>query len=208
MNSALAFSEACERNKQPILEALREVLPARGRVLEIGSGTGQHVVHFARELPALDWQPSDRGDFLGDLERRLEAEGEPNVAPPLELDVTGPWPEGPFQAVYAANTAHIMSWDEVVRMFDGVARVLEPVGPFCLYGPFNENGAFTAPSNAAFDRQLRQRDPAMGLRDIADLESLGSDRHMHLTRRFSLPANNQLLVFERRPDPREETTPT
>lgn len=195
MNASLVFSEACERNKQPILEALRAVLPARGCVLEIGSGTGQHVVHFARFLPGLDWQPSDRPDGLPDLRRRLRAEGGQNIRPPLELDVGGIWPAGPFEAAYSANTAHIMSWPEVCQMFAGVGRVLVPAGVFCLYGPFNEIGAFTAPSNAAFDRQLRQQDPSMGLRDVAELETLARDQQMALAKRFEMPANNQLLVF-------------
>ena len=197
MRNALAYSEACERNKQPILEVLGTVLPASGRVLEIGSGTGQHVVHFARALPRIEWQPSDRKEYLADLAQRLEREGAPNIQPALELDVGASWPDGPFAAVYSANTAHIMSWGEVRDMFEGVGRVLAPGGVFCLYGPFNEDGAFTAPSNAAFDHQLRQRDPHMGLRDLRDLESLARAHRMTRVNRFMLPANNQLLVFAR-----------
>ncbi len=195
MNQPMPFSEACERNREPILAVLAEVLPARGRVLEIGSCTGQHVVHFARSLPGVQWQPTDRSEYLQGLANRLEAEGGPNVLPPLELDVAGTWPQGPFEAVYSANTAHIMSWPEVKCMFEGVARVLSSGGVFCLYGPFNENGAATAPSNAAFDRQLRRRDPAMGLRDLADLETLGRELQLSLQQRFAMPANNQILVF-------------
>lgn len=197
MTGSLAFSEACERNRQPILDALRTVLPAHGRVLEIGSGTGQHVVFFAAALRDLEWQPSDRAENLPDLRRRLQVEGGPNVRPAIELDVLGPWPDGPFEAVYSSNTAHIMSWNEVCAMFAGVRRVLAPGGVFCLYGPFNEFGAFTAPSNAAFDSDLRSRDPQMGLRDIQDLESQARERQMMLVERFAMPANNQLLVFSR-----------
>ncbi|MEJ8569458.1 DUF938 domain-containing protein [Elongatibacter sediminis] len=200
MNLPLAWSEACDRNKQPILEVLLEVLPSRGRILEIGSATGQHVVHFAAALPGWVWQPSDQAAYLPDLEARLRAEGGVNIEPAITLDVARDFPEGPYDAVYSSNTSHIMSWPEVQAMFAGVGGVLRVEGLFCLYGPFNENGEFTAPSNAAFDRQLRQRNPSMGLRDLADLETLGRQHHLFLQQRFPLPANNQLLVFVRRPE--------
>lgn len=195
MIGRLAFAESSERNKQPILDVLRNVLPARGCVLEIGSGTGQHVVHFARALPDLEWQPSERAGALPDLVPRLEAEGEANIRPVIELDVAGPWPSGPCDAVYSSNTAHIMGWPEVCRMFEGAGRILLAGGVFCLYGPFNEHGTFTAPSNEAFDRQLRLRDSRMGLRDIADLGALARQHGMALVRQFDMPANNRLLVF-------------
>jgi len=199
MRQSLPWSAASERNREPILEALRAVLPARGRVLEVGSGTGQHVVWFAAALPQIQWQPSDQAGQLADLGRRIALEGSPNILPPCELDVAGAWPHGPFDAVYSANTAHIMSWPEVEAMYAGVGRVLVPGGVFCLYGPFHEHGAATAPGNAAFDRDLRRRNPAMGVRDSDDLEALAGRQGLQLTRRFALPANNQLLVFERVP---------
>lgn len=190
-----AFSPACERNKGPILAVLEEVLPGEGTVLEIGSGTGQHVVHFSAHLSGLRWQPSDREENLPGLRLRLHDEGGANILPPLTLDVTGPWPDGKFEAVYSSNTAHIMSWAGVCDLFAGVASHLAADGVFCLYGPFNENGGFTSLSNAAFDEQLRKENPDMGLRDIADLENLAACHQLRLARRFLLPANNQVLLF-------------
>jgi hypothetical protein len=191
----LPFAAACERNKKPIFEVLNEVLPDCGTVLEIGSGTGQHMVFFAAQMPALQWQPSDRAEHLPGLSCRLNVEGSDNILPPVNLDVLQMWPEQMFDAVYSANTAHIMSWQAVCAMFEGVAQRLLPGAPFCLYGPFNEGGAFTAPSNAAFDAQLKRDNPAMGIRDIEALEILASSRQLVLERRFSLPANNQILLF-------------
>jgi len=193
------FAPACERNKQPILEVLQRILPATGSVLEIGSGTGQHMVHFAAHLPMLTWQPSDRAENLPGLQRRLELEAGANVLPAIELDVAGHWPGGVFDAVISANTAHIMGWREVICMFEGVANVLQAGGCFGLYGPFNVEGQFTAPSNREFDQQLRSRAGHMGLRDVTDLEKLGSERYLHLEQRINMPANNMVLVFRKQP---------
>jgi len=191
----LPFAAACERNKLPIFAVLKEALPEKGTVLEIGSGTGQHIVFFAAQQPKVRWQPSDRKEYLPGLSRRLAAAGCSNILPLIELDVMQSWPEQNFAAVYSANTAHIMDWQAVCAMFEGVSQQLLPGGPFCLYGPFNEGGTFTAPSNAAFDAQLKRENPAMGIRDIEALETLASSQQMELERRFSLPANNQLLLF-------------
>ncbi|MGH8035913.1 MAG: DUF938 domain-containing protein, partial [Lysobacterales bacterium] len=193
--SGLPFSPACERNKGPILEALQQVLPHRGTVLEIGSGTGQHLVHFSACLPGLQWQPSDREENLPGLHMRIQKEGGANILPPITLDVLGQWPEPGYESIYSSNTAHIMSWMGVCAMFEGVAHHLTGKGVFCLYGPFNENGDFTAPSNAAFHEQLKRENPEMGLRDIGDLEILAASQQLQLVQRFSLPANNQLLQF-------------
>jgi SAM-dependent methyltransferase len=195
MNESLAFAPACERNKQPILEVLQAVLPNSGLVLEIGSGTGQHVVHFAANMPQLQWQPSEQAENLASLQQRLNLQASANVLPAIVLDVAGDWPELTCQAIVSANTAHIMSWPEVIRMFDGVAGLLQPGGVFSLYGPFNENGQFTAASNQQFDQSLKDRNPLMGLRDVAELEELAHSHHMKLERQFALPANNQILLF-------------
>jgi len=195
MTAALPFSEACERNKEPILEALRPLLPNRGHVLEIGSGTGQHVVHFAPHRPNLTWQPTERREHLPGLNARIRLEGRFNILPAIELDAEGAWPDHQYVAVYSANTAHIMSWPAVCAMFAGVGRRLMRSGVFCLYGPFNAGGSHTAPSNAEFDRQLQARDPAMGLRDIEALDELARSSGLRLDQRRELPANNQLLVF-------------
>jgi len=195
----LPFSDACERNREPILGVLRQVLPQQGQVLEIGSCTGQHVVHFAAALPGLTWQPSDRKEYLAGLSARIEQQAGGNVLSAIELDVTRAWPELRFDAVYSANTAHIMSWDEVCAMFSGTGTVLKTNGVFCLYGPFNRNGQFTSKSNQTFDRSLRNRNPAMGIRDIEALESLGLQHQITLIQQYPLPANNSLLVFQKIP---------
>jgi cyclopropane fatty-acyl-phospholipid synthase-like methyltransferase len=195
MNSELSFSEACERNKAAILEALLQVFPCRGRALEIGSGTGQHVVYFAPHFPRLSWQPTEQQENLYSLEARIRQEGGRRVLPPIQLDVRQAWPDHLYDAVFSSNTAHIMPWAEVCRMFAGVGARLRPAGTFCLYGPFNEEGRFTSQSNADFDQGLRQRDPSMGLRDVEALASLAADNGMELHKQVKLPANNQLLVF-------------
>jgi SAM-dependent methyltransferase len=203
--SPLPCSEACERNKEPILAALRAWLPPKARVLEVGSGTGQHAVHLCRHLPVV-WQPSDRAVNLGDLRRRCELEG--NAAgdqgwllPPIQLDVAQPaWPAGPFDAVFSANTAHIMPWTAVPSLISGSARVLTTSGLFLLYGPFHDGGRHTSDSNAAFDAHLRSLDPAMGVRDALELIRLAAAVGLEAIDDLSLPANNRLLVFRRGED--------
>lgn len=199
MHHELPFAPASERNKQPILEVLERELPSSGLVLEIGSGTGQHVVHFSAHLPKLQWQPSEQASNLPGLQSRLDQQSGKNVLPAIKLDVADSWPEIEVSAIFSANTAHIMSWPEVVCMFDGVAAVLKPWGVFCLYGPFNENGAFTSASNQQFDQQLRSQKPSMGLRDVAELENLARERQMFLQKQVAMPANNQILVFHKQP---------
>ena len=193
----LPFSDACERNKAPILEVLREILPYRGRILEIGSGTGQHIVFFAKEFPGLEWQASDCKEYLPGLSARLSQEGGDNTLPAIELDVLASWPDRVFDVVYSANTAHIMGWNAVCAMFAGLESHLAPDGIFCLYGPFNQDGGFTSPSNELFDSQLRSRSAEMGLRHIEALESLASSYMISLEAQHAMPANNQILVFRR-----------
>ena len=195
--SNLPFSEACERNKEPILEALGRIFPTSGRVLEIGSCTGQHLVFFAPSFPELSWQPSDQLDYLEGLSARIRLEGSPNILEAIELDVSKEWPGQLFDAVYSSNTAHIMSWESVRAMFAGVGNCLLPGGVFCLYGPFNEGGRFTTVSNQEFDCSLRVRDATQGIRDLEALETLASGQQMKFTQQFRLPANNCLLVFHK-----------
>lgn len=192
----LPYSEACERNKQPILDVLSTVFPKHGTVLELGSCTGQHLVHFAPAFPGLTWQPSDRQEYLHGLSERVRLEGNDAILSPIELDVRNGWPEQRYDAVFSANTAHIMGWPEVEAMFQGVGRVLVPGGLFCLYGPFREQDGSTARSNEAFDRSLRTRDPAMGLRDLASLEKLAAGSQLQRVDRKHMPANNQMLIFK------------
>ena len=196
--SALPFSSASERNRQPILERLQALIPENGSVLEIGSGTGQHAVFFAEKMTGWMWQPSDREENLAGLEARLAIEGHENILPPLKLDVLyDPWPGHCFDAAFSANTAHIMPWDAVIAMFAGVAGHLHTGGRFCLYGPFNVDNCFTSQSNAHFDAQLRAEDSAMGIRDIAMIESLARLHHMPFEYKLAMPANNFILVFKK-----------
>lgn len=196
--AGIPYSSAAERNRQPILDQLKSLLPGQGTVLEIGSGTGQHAAFFSRNLPALWWQPSDRAANLAGLEACFANEGNQRILPVLELDVlVGPWPERSYEAAYSSNTAHIMPWNAVVAMFAGVSKRLPGNAIFVLYGPFNLDGGFTSASNAEFDRQLRARDPGMGLRDVAAIEALAEAHQMRLEQRLAMPANNFMLVFEK-----------
>jgi cyclopropane fatty-acyl-phospholipid synthase-like methyltransferase len=181
------YSEACERNRDPILSVLKRVFKNSHCVLEIGSGTGQHAAYFAAELPHLTWQPSDVAEHLAGI-RMWDVE-------PIELDVDKPWPAVNADAVFSANTAHIMSWPQVERLFEGVARILPPGGLFALYGPFNYAGQYTSESNARFDRMLRREDPQSGVRDFEDIEALGRRCGLAVEEGNAMPANNRLLVF-------------
>ena len=161
------FSEACERNKDFILNVLREVLATGTRILEIGSGTGQHVVYFSRQLPTLIWQPTDTSEYLGGLRQRLSAEAPANVEAPIELDVRMRlWPVGCFDGVFSANTLHFMSWSCAEQFFRGVGESLASRGVLCVYGPFRYDGEFTSDSNARFDKHLKQMDSQNGIRDF------------------------------------------
>jgi hypothetical protein len=182
------FSEASERNREPILAVLKRVFAERRLVLEIGSGTGQHAAYFAPELPHLVWQTSDVAQNLPAIRQWA-----PNP-PPLELDADGTWPDVAADAVFSANTCHIMSWPQVQRMFLGVGR-MAAVRTFCLYGPFNYGGRHTSESNARFDAMLRGRDPLSGLRDIEEIMNLARKTGLELLEDNPMPANNRLLVF-------------
>jgi SAM-dependent methyltransferase len=192
----LPFSDACERNKGPILDVLRTAFAGCTRVVEIGSGTGQHAVHFARLMPNLEWQPTDRAEHLPGLAARIAAEGPPNLAPPVELDVlAGPWPAVRGDAVFSANTLHIMSWAAVEALFAGMPRLLERGGVLAIYGPFRYGGRCTTDSNAAFDAMLRDRDPLSGLRDFEAVNALAEAAGLAFAADHAMPANNQLLVW-------------
>jgi SAM-dependent methyltransferase len=193
-----SISEASERNKGPILEILAGTLARSRSVLEIGSGTGQHAVHFATHLPHLSWQPSDRPDYLPGLRERIALEGPPNLRPAIELDVHDlPWPVEPVEAVFTANTVHIMEWDAVRDLFRGLAAVLRAPGVFCVYGPFRYGGHYTSASNAKFDEYLRSRDPRSGIRDFESVNTLSSEQGMHLLDDHAMPANNHMLVWHK-----------
>lgn len=192
------FSEAAERNASPILEVLRGEFRECSRVLEIGSGTGQHAVHFAAALPHLRWQTSDRDENHPGINAWVRDAGPGNVLPPLSLDIQQAEIEPHvYDAVYSANTAHIMSYAAVAEMFSKVGEALCPNGVFCLYGPFLLQGNFTSPSNAEFDADLRARDPAMGIRDLDALEELATSHRMRRSGLYALPANNLLVVWRK-----------
>ncbi len=190
---------AAERNRGPILDVLRGVLPPAGLVLEIASGTGQHVVHFAAALPRLEFQPTDvdEANLASIAAWRAEA-GLPNVRPPLRLDVRDPvWPVDRADAVFCANMIHIAPWAAAEGLLAGAARVLPAGGVLCLYGPFAFGGRFLAPSNEAFDASLRARDPAWGVRDL-DVVTVTAARHgFACASVVEMPANNHTVVFRR-----------
>lgn len=192
------YSEASERNKDPILSVLRPYLEQVRAVLEIGSGTGQHAVHLAGAMPRLTWYSSDLLDNHAGIHAWIRDSGLANVRSPLVLDVCDDeWPALKYGAVFSANTAHIMGWREVCCMFAGVAGILEPAGPFLLYGPFSEHGVHNSESNRTFDDSLRRRAPQMGIRDIEALKELGDVHGLSFQREHEMPANNRILVWAR-----------
>jgi SAM-dependent methyltransferase len=189
------YSDACDQNKTPILAVIAPLFREVSRVLEVGSGTGQHAVHFAAALPHLIWQTSDVPANLPGIRLWLAEAALPNLPPPLPLDVLGDWPAGPFGGVFSANTAHIMGEREVAAMFLGVGQVLSPGGRFALYGPFRVAGRHTSESNARFDAALRARDPRMGVRDLEDLQRWGEDAGLRLMDDVTMPVNNRTLMW-------------
>jgi cyclopropane fatty-acyl-phospholipid synthase-like methyltransferase len=192
------FAESCAQNQQVILDILRNEFAGATQVLEIGSGTGQHAVFFGRALPHLTWQTSDVQDNHAGIQAWLADEALDNVLPPLALDVAGDrWPERDFDAVFSANTVHIMGWPEVEEMFTGIGRKLKAGGVFCLYGPFNYDGEFSSESNARFDVWLKERDPKSGIRDTGELQALGEKHGLSLMRDHEMPVNNRILVWLR-----------
>ncbi|MGO9934057.1 MAG: DUF938 domain-containing protein [Steroidobacteraceae bacterium] len=194
----LPSSQACERNKGPILEVLRIAFADRSAVLEIGSGTGQHAVHFAAHLTHLTWHPTEQLAYLPDLGRRVKLEGARNLRPPTLLDVNQTvWPLRSVDAVFTANTLHIMSWSEVLAMYQGLGAILSAGGVMCVYGPFRYAGQYTSDSNRDFDRMLQERDPLSGLRDVQALTALAAQYGLRLRTDHDLPANNRLLEFVR-----------
>lgn len=198
MHTPLPCSAACERNRQPILEVLQRYLSADARVLEIGSGTGQHAVYFGDAMPGWCWQTSDLGGYHAGIRAWIEQTRASNVLPPLQLDVHhGPWPAQRFDAVFSANTLHIMSWDTVRALFAGIGQVLHGQGLLIIYGPFHYQGRATSEGNAAFDAALRQTDPARGVRDFEDVDALARGAGLQLRADIAMPANNRCLVWRR-----------
>lgn len=192
------FAAAAEQNREVILGAIKSWLQDKTRVLEVGSGTGQHAVFFATAMPWLEWQCSDQAHYLPGIQLWLNEAALANTPSADELEVVaGPWQTGSFDAVYSCNTAHIMHWHEVVAMFNGIGRCLQANGVFLLYGPFNYAGAYTSESNRQFDGFLKQQDPNSGIRDKDDLDQLAADAGMEAVDDIEMPANNRILVWQK-----------
>lgn len=198
---------APERNKQPILEVLQRFIENRRCALEVGSGTGQHIAHFAQHLPDVLWQPSDQAEYMEGIRMRTQAEALPNLLPPLEFDVNDSCPtfsnarnpDGTFDLLYSANTLHIMGWATVQQFFRIIPTLLTTNAIVVIYGPFNYNGQFTSDSNAAFDASLKARDASMGIRDSESVIELAAAAGLNLIADIEMPANNRSLIFERIP---------
>ncbi|MFA5983564.1 MAG: DUF938 domain-containing protein [Methylococcaceae bacterium] len=193
------FSQACENNKPPILQIIKDIFTEAITVWEIGSGTGQHACHFAAELPHLTWQPTDRTENLAGIQLWLDETPINNIKPPLCLDVADPvWPCQHIEALFTANTLHIMSWQHVEVLFARLAAYLTINAPVCLYGPFNYQGRYTSDSNANFDQWLKNRDPLSGIRDFEAINALAEQAGLSLLADHPMPANNRLLVYIKR----------
>ena len=192
------FSPACERNRDPILALLRERYADRARVLEIGSGTGQHAVHFAAALPHLQWQTTDVEANLPGLRLWLDEAALPNTPAPIVLDVDAPWPVlSGFDAVYSANTLHIMGWHAVQTLFSRLPGVMAPRALLTVYGPFKDGGRYSGVGDAAFDAALREADPRRGLRDIEAVNALARTAGLSMLENRALPAHNRCITWRR-----------
>jgi cyclopropane fatty-acyl-phospholipid synthase-like methyltransferase len=192
------YSASSERNREPILAVLRRHFADRRHVLEIGSGTGQHAVHFAAALPQLVWQSADRAQYLPGIRAWLAEAALANTPEPLMFDVNDQrWPAGPFDAVFSANTLHIMGWAEVERLFARLPEIVTDEAKLAIYGPFNYSGRFTSDSNAAFDARLRAEAAHMGIRDFEAVDALARDAGFTLLEDCAMPANNRCLVWTR-----------
>jgi cyclopropane fatty-acyl-phospholipid synthase-like methyltransferase len=198
------YSEACDQNREPILEVITPLFAQRHNILEIGSGTGQHAVYFATQLAHLVWHTSDLEESHRGIQMWIDEAGLSNVRAPIQLDVCQPqWPDLSIDAIFSANTTHIMHWPAVQALFAGVGLLLPVDGLLVLYGPFNYNRQYTSESNAHFDSWLKARDPLSGIRDVEDLNTLADKAGMILSSDYSMPANNHILCWEKPQNPVE-----
>ncbi|MGB8636376.1 MAG: DUF938 domain-containing protein [Rhodanobacteraceae bacterium] len=192
------FSAACKRNRGPILELLEPLFAGRTRVLEIGSGTGQHAAHFAAAMPWLTWQASDRAENLPGIRQWLDQAELGNTPPPMTLDVAqADWPGGTYDAFFSANTLHIMAWSEVESLFAGLPAVASDDAYLAIYGPFNDAGRFSSDSNAHFDAQLKADAAHRGIRDMQAVDALAEAAGFALMADHAMPANNRLRIWRR-----------
>lgn len=192
------YAESCDINKHPILDVLKDIFAERRKVLELASGTGQHAVHFANALPHLTWQTSELAENHSGIQAWLDEAQLPNVFAPVHINANdAQWPVTGFDAIFNANTVHILSWAEVEKLFAGIGRALDADGLLCLYGPFNYGGKFTSESNARFDLWLKSRNPLSGIRDFEALNALAGMQGLTLLHDIEMPINNRTLVWQR-----------
>jgi hypothetical protein len=192
------YAESCEKNQAEILDVLRIEFASSKKILEIASGTGQHAVYFGRALPHVSWQTSELPENHAGIQAWLDEAQLNNVLTPLELDVhTSVWPITSVDAIFNANTVHIISWQGVKKMFDGIGRVLSLGGVLCIYGAYNYGGKFTSESNERFDLWLKTRDPLSGVRDFEAVNQLAEAQGLQLLKDISMPGNNRTLVWQR-----------
>ena len=196
-SNAKPRAPSCDRNQGPILEVLRDCFSDRKQVLEVGSGTGQHAVFFAAAMPWLKWQTADMAENLPGIRLWLDEARLSNMPPPLELQAAGPWPKGPYDAVFSSNTLHIMGWSDVQKLFAALDGVMAKDAVLAVYGPFNYGGKFTSASNAEFDVWLKQRSAASGIRDFEAVNALAASIGLTLLADHAMPANNRTLVWKR-----------
>lgn len=198
MTKTKPFSQACENNKNPILQIIRNVYSPGSTVYEIGSGTGQHACYFAEQMTEIIWQPTDLKENLPGIETWVNDSGLENVLKPLELDVNFEiWPVRAISAIFTANTLHIMEWSEVEVLFQRLSENSLEQADLCIYGPFNYQGKYTSESNAAFDLWLKQRNPKSGIRNFEAVVKLAQQNGLNLIEDHPMPANNRLLVFKK-----------
>ena len=192
------FAESSAENRQPIFETIEPLLRQSQTVLEIGSGTGQHAIYFSEDMPHLTWQCSDLIENHAGIRMWIEESGLENVLSPIELDtLKSNWPEQAYDAVFSANTVHIMHWNMVEGLFNGLAKVMESGSKFLLYGPFNYYGKYTSDSNERFDQWLKDRDPGSGIRDFGKLDQLANNAGLSLVEDYEMPVNNRLLYWRK-----------
>lgn len=192
------YAESSEQNWKPIFSVIQPLLASSDTVLEIGSGTGQHAVYFSELLPHLTWQCSDRLENHAGINLWIDDAGLDNVLQPLDLDtVQSAWPDTAYDAIFSANTVHIMNWEAVQAFFAGAGSCLKSGGKLLLYGPFNYDGKYTSESNARFDQWLKERDPQSGIRDFEALDLLASQAGLKLAEDYEMPVNNRLLYWKK-----------
>ena len=193
------YSESCDQNKDPILTIISPLLSAHLKVLEIGAGTGQHAIYFAENMPQLTWYTSDCAPYLDGIRMWLDEASLANTVPPFELNVsTSQWPEFEVDAIYTANTLHIMPFADVANFFSGAGELLQPGGSLLIYGPFNYNGLYTSESNERFDQWLKSMDPLSGIKHFEAINTLADNNRLQLIMDYELPANNRILHFSKK----------